>query len=147
MLFELKKMWKKITIGVILLILVGGASFFVGGVIGFGKGYSYSIASRSAIEGMGKVSILRAVREGRTAVALESLEGSLDTDIVEQSTLEEGNCFLFNMFCMNTDDYDRTFMSRIVKYRKEYPIQATDPEVKKRIEQTLKKYETTDGGN
>lgn len=147
MLFELKqiKMWKKITIGVILFLIVGGISFFVGGVIGFVQGFGYRTVLIAPTEGLLTVSLLKAIREGRIDTGVDLLEASLDSHIIEYSTRKGQECLLFDMFCMS--QYDGTFMERIAKYRKQYPTKATDTEVKKRIEQTLKKYETTDGGN
>lgn len=134
-------MWKKITVGIILLILVAGASFFIGGVIGFAQGFGYRTVLIAPTEGFLTVILLKEIREGRIDTGIDSMEVSLDSHIVEYSTGEEQRCLLFDMFCMS--QYDRTFMSRIAKYRKEYPTKATDPDVKKSIEQTLKKYETT----
>ena len=133
------KRWMKITIGVLVAICLMTGAFYAGGVIGFMTGVSYEEAISAGPDGVITVSILRAIREGRTDSAIKLLETILDTKVIGNSLLEEDRYSAFDLFRMNHNA--GKFMVVIAKYRKEYPTERPFGSV---IEELLSEYEMTD---
>lgn len=133
------KRWIKITIGVVVIVCLMVGAFYAGGVIGFMTGVSYEEAISAGLDGVITVSILRAIREGRTDSAIKLLETSLDIKVIENSLLEEDRYLAFDLFRMNRNA--GKFMVVIAKYRKEYPTERPFGSV---IKELLSKYEITD---
>lgn len=132
------KRWIKIVIGVVVVICLMAGAFYVGGVVGFMTGSSYETAIAAALDGVITVTILRAIREGRTDSAIKLLEITLDTKVLEHSLLAKQRCSPFDLLRMNRDT--GKFMVVIAKYRKEYPTESPLGSV---IKELLSEYEMT----
>lgn len=132
------KRWIKITIGVVVVICLMAGAFYVGGVVGFMTGSSYETSMAAAPDGVITVTILRAIREGRTDDAVKLLEIILDTKVILNSFLAEQRYAPFDLLRVNRDT--GKFMVVIAKYRKEYPTESPHGSV---IKELLSEYEMT----
>lgn len=133
------KRWMKITIGVVVVICLMAGAFYVGGVVGFMSGMTYTTAIAATLDGVVTVAILRAIREGRTDRAIKFLETTLDTKVIEHALLGEKRYSPFDLFRM--DQHSEKFMVVIAKYRQEYPTEGPLGSV---IKELLSEYEMTD---
>ena len=131
------KKWLKIVISVVVVTLLTTISFFVGGTLGFMSGFEYRTALVAGVEGVTKVSILKALRQGRVDDAIGLLEIALDANIIEHSLLGDRQYAPFDFFRVN--QYDAKFMVTIAKYRKKY---LTDQYLEPFVHEILSKYDT-----
>jgi hypothetical protein len=124
-------------------VLVAGV-FIAGVVVGGGLAawlYDRFVLSNyvamSAASGVGnKLTVLRAVRTGDTNGAVQSLELSLDGDLVTLGLLPSSTI----------DGPTSRILNRVASYREEYPHKFGDAEVDTAIAELLHKYKTTGAG-
>jgi hypothetical protein len=130
---------KKIFI-TILIILVLIISSYIGGIIGFNKGFNTSQYFEGA-DALYTVAILESIRENRQNSAIQLLETKLDSQIFKIGFFEDKkdsilNSLSFTKTDSKADESIRNSMKKIVAYRKKYP-----PRPGKVINETLNKYD------
>lgn len=150
------KINKKIitTIVVFVAILV---SNFIGGIIGFGKGYE-AAKYLEGLDSIYTITFLNTLRNNRIESAIDLLEGKLDWQIYYIATYEQAHYSLYNIYNFKKISKDTdvkklqtTIMEAAVAYRNDHTCEvkynfdtdwcSPENEIRKTINNTLKKYE------
>jgi hypothetical protein len=130
---------KKALWGLLLLIILCG-SFYAGGIIGFNRGYAYSVFSRSPTEAYLTLSALESVNSGDIIAVKKQLESQLDTHIIEHwSGLSNKPVTLFNMLPYDAKSVNK-LMSKVAAYRAQQPSTSDDPIIKECINDVIGRY-------
>ena len=96
---------------------------------GFAKGYEYRLGDNLA-ESVITVSTLKLVRAGETNKAIESLESTLDTNIVSRQISDKNFIHYIAGLPTTSDQTTNNLESKIIKYRQETNYQCDSaPEV------------------
>jgi hypothetical protein len=98
---------------------------YVGGVVGYSQGSRTQICL-SAGDAVGTVSVLRQLRDGRTADAINSLETELDAQIAanvfgRHAYHSPYNLFIRFVFGERPLQSNALGLSTVLKYREQYP--------------------------
>ena len=141
-----------VVIGFIFAIIV---SNFIGGFIGFKKGYEARLY-QEGLDAISNVMILNLLRDGKTDSATHMLEIKLDWQIFNVGSYEKAHGNLYNLDKYSPDidikKLENSVMKKVVEYRSEHPCRAKydfetdwcDPEneIRKIINNTIKKHES-----
>ncbi len=135
---------KKIMITFFLFFAVA-ISFYIGGVIGFNKGF-YTSQYFEGADALYTVAILESIREQRQNNAILLLETKLDGQIFNIGFFGEKKDSIFNPLSFTdisskADESIRNLMKEVVAYRKKIPPRSGDDTVGKIINETLRKYD------
>lgn len=130
---------RSIRAGAWLLSLV--VANYVGGVIGFYKGFSARM-ELSGADAMQTVTVLTQLREGDSPEAIALLESELDSHIL--SSVSGGNSAdsLYNPIGLlaGNKDTNLSLLSEVVPYRDQYPSMLEDGIVRQRLMEALEAY-------
>ena len=131
----------KRSLGAIAVVALVTLSTFAGGTYGFMQGYVHGIGDTSARAAI-LTTTLRTLRGGDVTEGIALLESDLDTLIMEHWATNHREPPILSWFVhsINSEAADRKLLSRVARYRKEYPSLAVVPEVKDAIESHLKTY-------
>ncbi len=129
----------------ILFIFAIAISFYIGGVIGFNKGFNTSQYFEGA-DAFFTVAILENIREDRQNRAVLLLETKLDGQIFKIGFFEEKKDSILNPLSFTetgskADESIRNLMKKVVAYRKKFPPRSGDDIGVKIINETLRKYD------
>lgn len=126
-----------------LCIIAIAISFYIGGVIGFDKGYRASKYLEGA-DAFYTVMILERVRDDQKDDAILLLETKLDSQIFNLGFFEQNKDSIFSptTFTMldKTERSLKNLMRRVIAYRNKYPSKSENDETLKIINKTLRKY-------
>lgn len=133
------KIWLRI-----LFMFAIAISFYIGGVIGFDKGFRASEYFKG-IDAFYTVTILERVRDDRKDNAILLLEGKLDGQLFNLGFYEDNRSSVFGLIYSvdidsNLGKSTKNIMKKVVEYRKKYPSMSDDEKLLKIINKTLNKY-------
>lgn len=136
----MEKRWNTILV-IFLILIVLSTVYYIGYTTGLRDAMVSQQSLSSVTDGLSKIVILTAIREGKTDQAIELLELSLDGDIIKFSK-SGGIKFPFTLSFLRANSHylDTSFMNRITKYRKEHPTPLKDPVTKSYVEKALVKF-------
>jgi len=144
---------KRIIIVVAVLIALV-ISNVIGGIIGFNSGYEARLY-QEGLESISTVANLNILRRGDTDFILHLLEIKLDWQIYNIGAYESAHYSIYNLEKysneVNLNKLQDSVMKRVVAYRREHPCEnkydfekewcSTENQIRKQINNTLKKYD------
>ena len=135
--------------GLLLLVVVCGASAYLGLSIGYFYGRVNAVAEQAPYDAMSTALTLRHLRRGDIEGTVDSLEAELNTQIVRAATfdfdLHQWLSWVGDAVANDTpaamDRRRSTVMGSVKQYRSEFPGRTEPPAVQSMINQELARHE------